>query len=94
MKIKVDLFCLKDIKDLSFDCTSGNTYSLILDTNSLYFGSQMKHIVKRLNDGCFKVHAPWKYIPKHREFVPEVYSFISELTNRCENYYLELESSS
>jgi len=94
MKIKVDLFCLKDIKDFSFDCTSGNMYSIILDTNSFYFGSHIKHLVTRLNDGNFKVNAPWRYIPKHCEFVPEVYSLISELTNWCENYYLQLESSS
>ena len=94
MKIKVDLFCLKDIKDISFDCTNGNIYSVILDTNSSYFGSHIKHLVTRLNDGSFKVNAPWRYIPKHREYVPEVYSLISELTNWCENFYLELEKAS
>ena len=94
MKIKVDLFCLKDIKDISFDCTSGNMYSVILDTNSLYFGSHIEHLVRRLNEDYLKVSAPWRYIPKYREFVPEVYNLIGELTNWCENYYSQLESSS
>jgi len=88
MKIKVDFFCLKDIEDIAFNCTSGNMYSVILDTNSPYFGIHIKHLVTRLNEGYFKVNAPWKYIPKHREFPSNIYSLISELTNWCENYYL------
>ena len=95
MKIKVDLFCLKDLRDISFDYTSGNMYTATYDTNSPYFTHQInEHLVTRLNEGYFRVSSPWRYLPKHREFVPEVYSLISELTNWCENYYLQLESNS
>lgn len=91
MKLKITIFCQKDIKDLSFDCITGKMYSVVLDTDSRFFNFQLNHLLTRLNEGYLKISAPWRYLPEHREFPIEVYNNIRELTSWCRNYYLQLE---
>jgi hypothetical protein len=92
MKMKVEFLCEKDLKDMSFDCKEGKLYYIMYDTDFKFFDHAVnEHLVKRLNQGYLKIVAPWRYLPKHREFVSEIYPKITKLTEYCEEFYKKLE---
>jgi hypothetical protein len=92
MKMKVEFLCEKDLKDIAFDCTEGKIYYVEFDTeNKLFDYAVNKHLVKRFKEGYLKIIAPWRYIPKHREFSCELYERITRLTEYCEDYYKKLK---
>ena len=94
MKLRIEIYCVKDIKNLTFNCVAGKSYSITYDTNSNYFNHEVnEHLVKRLKEGYFRIISPWRYLPKHRELNFELYNRISKLTSYCEEYYLQLENS-
>ena len=94
MKLKVEFLCKKRIKDLVFDCQEGHLYSIIYYTDRDFFDYEVnKHLIKLLQKGYFKIIAPWKYIPKHKELPYDMYKKIEKLTEYCENYYKSIKQN-